>query len=332
MAFQLALGCVSGVHRKCCDECDPTECNISVVHEADGGITVTWSYSSPYRVVTSAELNGVSVLGDPNIDSGTVYFALADIPDDLVLELVNECGTSTCHYDVPCCWKWQTLRISFQNVSDISLSCSKTYTEPFPRPPTFILEYDYSLAITGLTALNGTWLLDIDAFDCEVATTDQFIGYVTYTAGLRYVQRVRFTSTTDTEYTYSTTIPGAIYLRGTAIVFVPTSQSHTTTRTIHDLTNGTTTTSSYTLCLGTPAGITPCVDIEWVVAVIEQPACDHVPTYYLETAYYIPFALGGSAGTIYLPQLGNSAPFDMPNSRCAELNVAIPLEVDVEYV
>ena len=329
MAFQLALGCVSGVHRKCCDACDPTECNLTVVHESDGGITVTWSYSSPYRVVTSATLNSVSVLGDPNIDTGTVSYAIGDMPDLLELELVNECGTSTCYYNVPCCWKWRTLRISFQNVGDISLSCSKTFVEPSPRPTSFILEYDYDLTIAGLSALNGTWLLDIDNYDCVVDTTDQFIGYVTYTAHLRYVQRLRLNSVFDTEYTFSTTIPGAIYLRGTTVVFIPTNRDHVTTRTVHDITNGTTTTTSYTRCLGTPGGITPCVDIEWIVVVIEKPPCDHVPTYYMETAYYLPFALTRG---IYLPQLGQAAPFDMPNSRCAELNVPIPLEVDVEYL
>jgi hypothetical protein len=335
MAFQLALGCTGGTtHRECCDECDPTTCNLTVVHEVDGSITVTWEYSSPYQAVTAATLNGIDILGDPNYDTGIVTYALADMPDELTLIVTNVCGDSTCEFDIPCCWKYDTLRVSFRNVADIALSCSEYNATAQVR------QYDFTLDITGLTSLNGTWLLDTDPTLCNVdEATDIYVGDVTYDIETIWSGPRPFGPGTYEEER-SASIPGKLYIRkvsptGIILVFVPDSTTYTLNTSYWDnIAVGSPVVGSTDYCLDTHLVGGTCVATAWIVGFVTQPSCGDANTDYLETAIYTPFS------QLEKPPLYDESQALPPQglfgppfaSRCSSLIANVTLEVDVEYV
>jgi len=346
MAFQLALGCTAGVHRECCDECDPTVCNLTVVHEVDGSITVTWYYSSPYQTVTAATLNGVDILGDPNTDTGIATYSFASLPDELTLIVTNTCGDSTCEYTIPCCWKYDTLRVSFRNVADIALSCSETMTTGAVR------QYDFTADITGLTALNGTWLLDLPGYAtgalddadptlCNVdETTDIYVGDVDYDIDTQWSGPRLFGLPGTSEYHYWATIPGKLYIRkvsptGIILVFVPDSTTYTLNTSFwDDNSTGSPVVSASTVCLDTGLTYGTCDASAWIVGFVTQPSCGDANTYYLESAIYTPFSQREKPPlydeTQSIPPSGlYTPPF---SGFCSSLIANVALEVDVEYL
>ncbi len=173
----------------CCDVCDLPLCGLTrIALQPDGNLQVDWYYSSSEPVV-SATLDGDDVLGDEFSGSGTKYYAKADIPDVIELIIRNDCGREkTCSYDSPCCWNKQSTRVSISGMADINWSCEITVPVTYSPIGFFYYQTDYLLhtySLSGLTALNGTHLFDLESSDCSVGD-DLLIGTGTLTEYFHY--------------------------------------------------------------------------------------------------------------------------------------------------
>lgn len=148
----------------CC--CNPTcplpYCEILSVTETETGLDVEWyvKWQDPENIdppgppdfpITSVTLNGSTLTTNDDEDTGTT--SLPWPVEEIILVVTNACGETTCTEPVACCYSIETYVVNI-TLAEVSESCSDTATTGTTR------EYEGEITTTGLTSLNGTYLLD----------------------------------------------------------------------------------------------------------------------------------------------------------------------------
>jgi hypothetical protein len=256
----------------CCDNCNEVFCVLrpastiggSPAINPDGSMTFRWEYSTQLfggDPIVFAELNGVSVLGRPYFETGTVTIPKVDLPVDNVLRLVvrNDCGKETsCQIQLPCCYNKTQLRMSISGMSDFTKSCSATNVS---AGGITLNSFYRETAVSGLSSANGTFIFEGINNQSELAqlyngscillgpnnpgfeANRKTLGTVTVTE-LRNQSVTRpnpFGAGTITTVTSeSITVAYTAYWENLALVLVPNSP----TATLTQVTNGTTTTTT----------------------------------------------------------------------------------------
>lgn len=188
----------------CCDACevDPV-CSISAaLAPSDCGtdmVVINWSYDAQGGpAIDEALINGlVSVLGNPDADSGTLTTSLGSLGISVTtsgaytfeLKVKSLCGqsTSVASLFLNCMDTKSQLRASV-DIDDMDFACEYNLptTDPeyreyiFGGSSDFVVEhYQVHNTTSGMSALNGTYFFERDPANFCLAETDRHIGSVT---------------------------------------------------------------------------------------------------------------------------------------------------------